>query len=359
VAGGTALETWLDEAWSTSGTDLHLAVGLPPMIRVDGTLAPIAASKPLTDDDVDAVLTQLIGADDVARLGEHDVDFGFTWGDRARVRGNAFRDMGGHCVALRLIPLEVPTVAALELPDVVTRLLEQPSGLVIVTGPTGAGKSTTLAAMVDAVNETRACHIVTIEDPIEYVHTSKRALVNQRQIGADAASFADALKNVVRQDPDVVLVGEMRDLESIQTTLTIAETGHLVFATLHTNDTAQALDRIVDVFPAERRPQIQVQLSATLQGVIYQRLVPRKGGGMVGAYEVLVATNAVRNLVREGKSRQLRNVVATSQADGMQTLEMSLSTLVTSGVVERNAAEAVSLHPAEIARMATTAPAPA
>ncbi len=351
VAARAMVEGWLQTGWEQHATDVHLAVGAPPNLRIDGHLAPLDGAEPLTLDQVEDIVEELLG-EQSGDVGQRDIDFGFTWGDRARIRGNAYRDRSGPSVALRIIPLTVPTVEELDLPASVRQLLTLPSGLVIVTGPTGAGKSTTLAATIDAVNRDRPAHIVTIEDPIEYIHENKRSLVNQRQIGVDSPNFPDALKAVVRQDPDVVLVGEMRDLESIQTTITIAETGHLVFATLHTNDTAQAIDRIVDVFPAERRAQIQVQLSATLQGVIYQRLVPRKGGGMVAAYEVLVATNAVRNLVREGKSRQLRNVVATSQADGMQTLEESLSKLVTSGVIDRNAAEAVSLHPTEVAKLA-------
>jgi twitching motility protein PilT len=357
MVGSDALQGWLEAAWADRGTDVHVAVGVAPVLRVDGTLRAIEGAEALSEEDVDGILRDLIG-DRIDELGDNDVDFGFTWGGRARIRGNAYQDMNGRSVALRLIPLAVPTVDDLGLPQSVSEMLKLPSGLVIVTGPTGAGKSTTLAAMLDSINQVRSCHNVTIEDPIEYVHANKQAFINQRQIGVDAPNFADALKAVVRQDPDVVLVGEMRDLESIQTTITIAETGHLVFATLHTNDTAQAVDRIVDVFPAERRAQIQVQLSATLQGVIYQRLIPKKDKGMVAAYEVLVANNAVRNLIREGKSRQLRNVVATSQADGMQTLEASLSQLVTSGVVTRDAAEAVSLHPGEVARLAATAPPP-
>jgi twitching motility protein PilT len=223
-------------------------------------------------------------------------------------------------------------------------------GLVIVTGPTGSGKSTTLAAMIDYINRYRRCHIVTIEDPIEYVHANHRSAVSQREVGTDTESFQRALRSVLREDPDVLLVGEMRDLESIATTLTIAETGHLVFATLHTNDSAQAIDRIVDIFPSDRREQIQVQLASTLEGVIYQRLVPRIGGGLVAAYEVLMANHAVRNLVREGKTRQLRNVVSTHQADGMQTLEMGLNALMAEDLIEYDTALRVSLYPKEVAR---------
>jgi twitching motility protein PilT len=218
----------------------------------------------------------------------------------------------------------------------------------LTTGPTGAGKSTTLASLIDYVNMRRQCHILTIEDPIEYMYSHKRAVVSQREIGTDADSFAVALRAALREDPDVILVGEMRDLESISATMTLAETGHLVFATLHTNDTAQALDRIVDVFPSDRRDQIQVQLASTLRGVIYQRLIPRIGGGLVGAYEIMVCNNAVKNLVREGKTRQLRNVVSTARGDGMQTLEAHLSQLIADGIITEESALSVSLHQREI-----------
>jgi twitching motility protein PilT len=258
-------------------------------------------------------------------------------------------------VALRLIPLRVPTQEELGLPAILDGLLQAPSGLILVSGPTGSGKTTTLAAFVGAINARRACHIITIEDPIEYLHRHGRALVDQRQIGDDAGTFPEALRAALRQDPDVLLVGEIRDLESIQTALTIAETGHLVLASLHTNDTAQAVDRIIDVFPADRRPLIQLQLASTLHAIVYQRLLPRLDGGVVGAYEVLVATPAVRNLIREGKTRQLRNALLTGKSDGMQTLEESLTALVADGVVDHEAARGASLHPNEVGSTQTQA----
>jgi twitching motility protein PilT len=219
---------------------------------------------------------------------------------------------------------------------------------VLVTGPTGSGKSTTLASMIDWINTNRRCHIITIEDPVEYMHHHKQSAVNQREIGPDATDFHSALRSALREDPDVLLVGEMRDPESIGVALSIAETGHLVFATLHTNDTAQALDRIIDVFPGERRDQIQVQLSSTLQAVVYQRLLPRNHGGLVAAFEILRANHAVRNLIREGKTQQLRNVVSTHQSEGMQTLEMSLTGLVADGIVDHELAVGYSLYPKEV-----------
>jgi twitching motility protein PilT len=232
----------------------------------------------------------------------------------------------------------------------VRRWATLPRGLCLVTGPTGSGKSTTLAAMLDEINQTQPRHIVTIEDPIEYVHMHKRGAINQREVGTDTRSFADGLRAVLREDPDVVLIGEMRDPESIQAALTIAETGHLVFATLHTNDTSQTFDRIVDVFPADRQPQIRLQLAHTLCGVLHQLLIPRLGGGRVAAFDVLQATQAVRNLVREGKTRQIRNVILTSSRDGMQTLEASLTMLIAEGVVDYDTAITHSLYPQEIER---------
>ncbi|MBA2280963.1 MAG: PilT/PilU family type 4a pilus ATPase [Actinomycetota bacterium] len=341
---------WIECLWTARGTDLHLAVGAPPAIRVNGALRPMVGVAPLTDADVRAVVADLLGERTALLESRKEVDFGFTWQDKARIRANAFHERGGLGLALRMIPFAIPSLESLGLPPVVEQFSQAPSGLVIVTGPTGSGKSTTLASLLDDINRTRPCHIVTIEDPIEYVHNHRAALVHQREIGEDAESFPSALRAVLREDPDVVLVGEMRDIDSIQTTLTIAETGHLVFASLHTNDTAQAVDRIVDVFPAEGRAQIQVQLASTLRGIVYQRLLPRISGGLVGAHEVLVANHAVRNMIREGKTRQIRNAIAVGQQDGMQTLEQSLSALVAAGTVEHEVAAAASLHPAEVLR---------
>jgi twitching motility protein PilT len=236
----------------------------------------------------------------------------------------------------------------LGLPPVIGHLARQHQGMVLMTGPTGSGKSTTLASVIDMINVERACHIITVEDPIEYVHDHKRSAVNQREVGTDTASFPDALRSVLREDPDVLLVGEMRDLDSIRFALTVAETGHLVFATLHTNDTAQSLARMIDVFPADQQAQIRVQLAASLSCVIYQRLIPRIGGGMVAAYEVLVAKSAVRNLIKEGKTHQLRNSLVTGAQDGMVTFEQSLPQLVQTGVVTYDDAVARSLYPKDI-----------
>ena len=353
------LHDLLVELWDRKGTDLLLSAGAPPTFRVDGDVTP-SEYEVLSPEDIADIVGAFLPEDLIARLDDRqDVDFSFTWEGKARFRGNAFRQRGSLALALRLIPMAIPSFEDLGLPPIVEHFVGLPQGLVLVTGPTGGGKSTTLAAMLEHINATRACHILTIEDPIEYVHQHKRSLVNQREVGEDAPSFDSALKSALREDPDVLLVGEMRDLESIQIALTIAETGHLVFATLHTNDTAQALDRIVDVFPSDRRDQIQVQLSGALAGVIYQRLLPRLGGGLVAAYEVMVANSAVKNLVREGKTRQLRNVVATHSSEGMQTLETALSSLVADGSIDYDSAVAASLFPKEIDRPAPGTEVPA
>jgi twitching motility protein PilT len=321
---------------------------MPAQIRVHGELRPFDAN-PLTGDDTDSLLAELLtDAQAEAWDAHHEYDFSFSWRDQARVRGNAFTQRGFTAIALRMIPREIPSLEEIGIPPVVGHMARQHQGLILMTGPTGSGKSTTLASVIDMINNERPCHIITVEDPIEYVHDHKRAAVNQREVGTDTASFPDALRSVLREDPDVLLVGEMRDLDSIRFALTVAETGHLVFATLHTNDTAQSLGRMIDVFPAEQQAQIRVQLAAALSGVVYQRLIPRIGGGMVAAYEVLVATPAVRNLIKEGKTHQLRNSLVTGARDGMVTFEQSLSYLVQNGVITLEDAVTRSLYPRDI-----------
>lgn len=346
---GERVDRLLNSLWEAKGTDLILTVGLPPMVRVDGTLAPVAGESALTGDDTNALLAEVLN-DEQSDIWDtrHEYDFSFSWREHARIRGNAFTQRGLTAVALRMIPREIPTVDELGLPPALHHLSLQHQGLILMTGPTGSGKSTTLASLVDLINSNRGCHIITIEDPIEYVHDHKMAAVNQREVGTDTASFSDALRSVLREDPDVLLVGEMRDLESIAFALTVAETGHLVFATLHTNDTAQSLGRMIDVFPGDQQAQIRVQLAAALSCVVYQRLIPRIGGGMIAAYEVLVATPAVRNLIKEGKTHQLRNSLVTGSRDGMNTLEHHLSQLVQQGVVSLDEAVARSLYPKDI-----------
>jgi twitching motility protein PilT len=355
-ADPTAIAPFLALARDLGATDLHLTVGVPPVVRLDGMLEQIAGYKPFDVDTLEALSNQILSTDLAAQLEQRkELDFAFDFeGDR--IRANVFRVRGSIGFAFRYIPSAIPDFEELGLPPMIEELVSLPHGLVLVTGPTGSGKSTTLASMIDWINTHRACHVLTIEDPIEYIHDHKRSIVNQREIGPDADDFHSALRSALREDPDVVLVGEMRDPESIAVALSIAETGHLVFATLHTNDTAQALDRIVDVFPAERRDQIQVQLASSLQAVIYQRLMPRAAGGLVAAFEIMRANHAVRNLVREGKTRQLRNIVSTHQLEGMQTLEMSLSALVAEGLVDYETAVGFSIYPREVERPWGTPP---
>jgi twitching motility protein PilT len=349
------LVTLLDATVKAGASDLHLSVGRPATVRKDGDLLPFEGVPVLEAADVERVVFSLINEHQKKELAEmSQVDFSFGLEGIGRFRANAFKQRNTYALALRVIPYRVRQLEELGAPKACTDLLNRPYGLVLVVGPTGSGKSTTLAAMIDRINATRPVHILTIEDPVEFVHSHKMAMVNQREVGSDVNTFNDGLKSALREDPDVILLGEMRDLESISITLTLAETGHLVFGTLHTNDAAQALDRLVDVFPGEMRDQIQIQLAGTLQGVISQRLLRADGGGRVAAYEVLVANDAVRNLVREGKSRQLRNTMISGQAEGMQTIEMDLARLVAAGLISLETAMAESAYPKEIMAQAAT-----
>jgi len=320
------------------------------MARVDGKLRPIDGEEPLDEARINKVLGEVLDRRQAATLdSELDVDFAFSWGGVARVRGSAFFQRSSPALALRLIPDKIPTFDSLGMPPAVRRLASLQQGLVLFTGPTGSGKSTSLASLIEWINEHRACHVITIEDPIEYVHHHRSAIISQREVGLDTTSFARALRAALREDPDVVLVGEMRDIETIATALTLAETGHVVFSTLHTNDSAQALDRIVDVFPTERQTQIRLQLSSVLTAVVAQRLVPKTDGGLTAAFEVLLANSGVRNLIREGKTRQLRNAITIGKGEGMSTLEESLTGLVAAGQISLSTAMEYALVPNEIA----------
>ncbi len=343
------LDAWLGVLHDRNGTDILLTEGSPPLLRVDGELNPLDGADPLSAQDIQDIARKQVGDAKGERVHPRaEVDFAFSGEGKARIRGNAFYQRGACSLSLRRIPMDIPTPEVLGLPEAMAGILRNPSGLILVTGPTGSGKSTSMASMIDVLNKHRKCHIITIEDPIEYLHTNRKAAISQREVGSDTESFDNALKSVLREDPDVVLVGEMRDLESIAAALTIAETGHLVITTLHTNDSAQAIDRIIDVFPGERRNQIQVQLAGTLLSVLYPRLIPKIGGGMQAAYELMVGVPAVRNLVREGKTRQLRNVVATHRMDGMQTLEWHLNSMVKKGEITYEHALEASLYPQDI-----------
>jgi twitching motility protein PilT len=344
------LDKAFEKLFQLAGSDLLITCGTVPRVRKDGVLRPLeGAEQPLTPADTDRILREILDSDHWRDLIERrHVDFAFTWRQKVRIRGNAYFQRGSLAAAFRLLPLQVPTFEQLGVPESVYALVAKHQGLVLVTGPTGSGKSTTQAAMIDYINRSRACHVITIEDPIEYVHRHQLALVDQRQVGTDTPSFAEALPAVFREDPDVVLIGEMRDLETISSALTIAETGHLVLATLHTNDASQAIDRILDGFPAGQQQQVKIQLATSLAGVIYQQLLPAVGGGRVAAFEILVANSAVRSLIKEGKTNQIRNVIQTSLRDGSQTLERSLSRLLKSGLVTERDARAHSLYPQEI-----------
>ncbi|MFV0318608.1 MAG: type IV pilus twitching motility protein PilT [Microthrixaceae bacterium] len=348
------MDTLLRYLWDNHATDLHLCAGTEPRVRVDGRLLSIPGSEEITVEFMDSVLSGLMDEADRDRyLEERQLDFAFTWLDVARFRANAYFQLDRPALALRLIPTDIPSPEDIGLPASTAPMLSRPHGLVLVTGPTGSGKSTTLAAMIGWINRNRPLHILTIEDPVEYIHPPVHALVNQREVGADCVSFSEGLKAALREDPDVVLVGEMRDLDTIALTLTLAETGHLVFATLHTNDSAQTIDRIIDVFPAEQQEQIRTQFSMSLSAVIAQRLIPRIGGGRVAAYEVLIGTPAISNIIREGKVRQLRNLIATGHKDGMMVMEQSLASLVSAGIISYEEAIGASVHPEEISGLMT------
>jgi twitching motility protein PilT len=337
------ISPWLDRLWDKGGTDLLLSAGSPPRVRVDGKLKPVEDAPILTGDQITEIALPLLTDGQRAIFKEElDVDFAFSC--------NIFTERGESALSLRVIPARIPTFDDLGLPPAATWVADQPRGFVLVTGPTGSGKSTSLASIIDKINETRSAHILTIEDPVEYVHHHRMSAVSQREIGLDSPSFNRALRSALREDPDVLLIGEMRDIDSIQIALTMAETGHLVFGTLHTNDAPQAIDRIIDVFPAWRQEQTRVQLAASLSMIMAQRLVPRIGGGMVAAFEVLIATNPVRNLIREGRSNQLSNVMLTGTQEGMITLEYSLASLIYDQIISYEDAMAVTAHPKDLVR---------
>jgi twitching motility protein PilT len=334
-------------------SDLHITAGAKPTVRVRGRLTALDEFPVLTPTDTREIVYSILGNDQRQRLEtDWQVDLAYTIPNRARFRVNAYFQRSAIGAAFRLIPSEIVSIDKLGLPPIVHDLTKKPRGFVLVTGPTGSGKSTSLASMIDEINESREEHIMTIEDPIEFLHSHKKCIVNQRELGSDAQSFGAALRSALRQDPDVILVGEMRDLETIQTALTAAETGHLVFATLHTQDTPQTIDRIIDVFPPHQQHQVRVQLSVALQGIVTQTLLPTAdGSGRVVASEVLIPSPAVRNLIREGKTHQIYSVLQTSASAGMQTMDSSLASLVRTGKITRQLAEQRSTTPEELKRL--------
>jgi twitching motility protein PilT len=343
----------LMEVVARKASDLHITAAAHPTVRVRGRLTPLEDYPVLSGTDTRNIIYSILNGDQRQRLEtDWQLDFAYSIPGHARFRVNAYHQRGAIGAAFRLIPFGLTSIDSLGLPPAVHDFTRKPRGFVLVTGPTGSGKSTSLAAMIDEINATREEHIMTIEDPIEFLHSHKKCLVNQRELGSDAQSFAHALKAALRQDPDVILVGEMRDLETISTALTAAETGHLVFATLHTQDTAQTIDRVIDVFPAHQQGQVRVQLSVALQGIMTQQLLPTAdGSGRVAACEILVPTPAVRNLIREGKTHQIYSVLQTSSSQGMQTMDTSLAQLVRQGTVTRTLAESRSSTPDELNRL--------
>ncbi len=341
------------EVIERNASDLHLTAGAHPTVRVRGRLQPLQEYPVMTTEQTREIVYSILSNDQRQRLEtDWQIDFAYSIPDRARFRVNAYYQRAAIGAAFRLIPATIKTVDELGLPLVLHDLAKRPRGFVLVTGPTGSGKSTSLAAVIDEINATRDEHIMTIEDPIEFLHGHKKCIVNQREIGSDAQSFGAGLKAALRQDPDVILVGEMRDLETIHTALTAAETGHLVFATLHTQDTPQTIDRIIDVFPASQQQQVRVQLSVALQGIITQQLLPTAdGAGRIAACEVLLATPAIRNLIREGKTHQIYSSLQTGANIGMQTMDAALATLVRQGKITQKLAESRSSTPDELRRL--------
>lgn len=352
MQGQPRIEILLEEVVKKKASDLHLQVGLPPMLRVDGALIPISGAELLNEEAVEALIFTILDEDQKQiLLKDKEFDFSFAFGEMGRFRVNAFHERGNLAAALRLIPNEILSVEQLGLPSIVNKFADYPRGLVLVTGPTGSGKSTTLAAMVNKINQERASHIITIEDPIEYLHKSHRSVVVQREVHYDTYSFSAALRSALREDPDVVLIGEMRDLETIASAITIAETGHLVFATLHTNSAAQSIDRMIDVFPPHQQPQIRSQLSNILMAICSQRLIPMIGGGRTAAAEIMVATPAVRNIIREGKTHQLDAVIQTGAEFGMQSMDKTLVGLIHAGTISFDEARNYAVDLDELNRL--------
>jgi len=346
------IEDLLDEVLKRDASDLQLTVGVYPAVRVDGFLQPLGTYQILTKESIKILVHSVLNDQQKEILeNEKEVDFSFAYGDLARFRANAYHQKGNISMSLRLIPSNIRSVDDLGMPQICNTFADYSQGLVLVTGPTGSGKSTTIAAMIEKVNQERAEHIITIEDPIEYNYQNKMSMIAQRELHYDTKSFGNALRAVLREDPNVVLVGEMRDLETISSAITIAETGHLVFTTLHTNSAAQTIDRIIDVFPPHQQQQIRIQLSSILIGVISQRLIPAIGGGRIPAAEVLIMNDAVRNVIREGKTHQLDNIIQTGAAEQMQTMDSDLARLVKSGRISLEDAKQYAINLKQLERL--------
>ncbi len=343
----------LEFSVNRKASDLHLIVGLPPMVRINGVLAPIPGKDILNDQVIQSLVFNLVTEDQKeVLLVNKELDFSFPWKDQARFRINAYHQRGSLAAACRLLPLTIPKIDELNLPKICHQFAGLRQGFILVTGPTGHGKSTTLAAIINEINATRPVHIVTIEDPIEYVFSHQKGMVSQREMKGDTHSWDIALRSCLREDPDVVMIGEMRDYETIAAALTIAETGHLVFATLHTNSAAQTIDRIVDVFPEHQQGQVRMQFSFTLEAILSQRLLPALPSGRVPACEILVSTPAVKTAIRDGKTHLIDNVIQTSAELGMRSLEMDLVRLLKDGKISLEVAQAFAVRPEELMRLA-------
>ena len=336
----------LSEAVKRNASDLHISVGVPPILRINGNLIKLDY-PPMTPDDTTSLISKLLTDKQLDTLKEKgEIDVSYSLHGTGRFRINAYRQRGTYSLAARVVSLKVPTTEELGLPNVVNELARKTRGLVLVTGPTGSGKSTTLAAMINLINNERQCHIITLEDPIEYLHRHNKSIVNQREIGNDSMTFASALRSALREDPDVILVGEMRDLETIQTAITAAETGHLVLSTLHTIGAAKTVDRIVDVFPPYQQQQIKIQLSMVLEGVVSQQLLRSfNGKSRVLATEIMITTPAIRNLIREGKTFQIQSAVQTGGKYGMHTMDLSIAHLLSSNIISREEAVTYAVDP--------------
>lgn len=342
------LELGIDQ----KASDLHLINGSPPILRIDGELTLVTSEAPLNPDSIEQHLKGVMNSEQLERLSVNkEIDFSLAFSERARFRINAYTQRGSLAAAFRLIPSTIPTIDSLGLPMVFHNFATLKQGFILVTGPTGQGKSTTLAALINEINRNRSCHIVTIEDPIEFIFGPERSIISQREMGNDTHSWGVALRSVLREDPDVVLIGEMRDYETIAAALTIAETGHLVLATLHTNSAAQTVDRIVDVFPHEQQDQVRLQLSGVLEAVFSQRLIPQIGGGRLAAYELMLATTAIKTAIREGKTHQIDSIIQTSSEAGMSTMETSLAQLVSSNKISFEDANTYALRPDQLSRL--------
>lgn len=342
----------LQEVIDSKASDLHLIVGTPPMLRINGILAPVPSVGIMSPDIIGELLKQVLTSEQFERLNVNkELDFSLSFSNAGRFRVNAYTQKNSYAAAFRLIPLEIPPIESLGLPPILHSFTTLRQGLVLITGPTGHGKSTTLAAMLQEINKNRSCHIVTIEDPVEFIFNPIKSIISQREMRSDTHSWEIALRSVLREDPDVVLVGEMRDYETIASALTVAETGHLVFATLHTNSAAQSIDRIVDVFPEEQQKQVRLQLSNVIESVFSQRLIQGTQKGRVVAYEVMLGTTAIKTAIREGKTHQIESILETSQETGMSTLEKTLADLVKRGEVTLDEAESWSLRPEALMRL--------